>query len=407
MKKPGSVPGFPVSSRSAFQVTSMYTSHCKRITTSLTLLAAVTATCCAARASIVPSSTIVYSTASSTGHPSKLIVCTYPESAPLQIKPKYLTETRMGDDILNPVFSPDGKKVLVSANRVNDDGTITKAVDSVVGLDLWTVDLQSGRTMPLTLDAYGYINYSWSPDGAYICSVSYNGRWDEHPMADSGQNEYLYLWNVRKPAKKLIGLDVVDYAWSRDSKRIYHTGSAYSVKQPQGKRSSFIYADIQKGRSFIYFSSHNDLYYGRWSPNGEMFAFCEWNKTGYGISILHKGKKTFLNTELPVLPEWSPDSKKIAFFESVPHQEGGEYLNKLRILDVSSGETSELWSTLGDASVLDWTKDSKWIVATRYRSLSPNWLKEVVASSVDNREKTKVLCSPSEQVTSFDWYEVR
>ena len=137
-----------------------------------------------------------------------------------------------------------------------------------------------------------------------------------------------------------------------------------------------------------------------------MFAFCEWNKTGYGISILHNGKKTFLNTELPVLPEWSPDNKKIAFFESVPHQEGGEYLKKLRILDVLSGQTLELWSTLGEAGILGWTKDSQWVVATRYRSLAPNWRKEVVASSVDNRERIKVLCSPSEQVTSFDWHEV-
>ncbi len=387
----------------------MSISDCNRIAVLTLIVVAAIGCCCAVFASDFPPSVVAYTTAASAGNPSKLILCSFPKGKSREIKPLYTTKVRMGDDIRNPVFAPDGKKILVSANRVNADGTTTQAMNSVVGLDLWTVDLQNGRTLPLTLDAYGYENYSWSPNGKYICSVSYDGKWDEHPMADSGQKEYLYIWNVHKPVKKLVGLDTIDYGWSSNSKRVYHTGEAYSVRQSRDKPSRFIYADIKRGKSFVYFSSNNDLYSGRGSPNGKMFAYCEWNKTGYGISILRKGKsevRRYLNTKLPIVStEWSPDSKKVAFLESLPHQEGGEYLNKLKILDVWSGEITDIWSHLGDANILGWTNDSKWVVASRNYLMATNYRKEVAASSICMPNKTIVLCAPPEDATAFDWVQ--
>lgn len=388
----------------------MSISNCNRISVLILLVIAIVTVCfCAACASDFPSSVVVYSTAASAGNPSKLILYSYPSGLSKEIKPRRTAKVRIGDDIRNPILSPEGKRILVSANRVNADGTTTQTTDSALGLDMWIVNLHDGGMVPITLDAYGYENYSWSPDGNYICSVSYDGRWDEHPMADAGQKEYLYLWNVRKPAKKLIGLQAIDYAWSIDSKRIYHTGEAYSVKPSQEKRSSFIYADIKKGKSFIYFNSDNDLYSGRWSPNGEMFAYCEWNKTGYGISILCKEKndvRRFLNTKLPIVCiEWSPDNKIIAFFESVPYQNGGDYQNKLKLLDVGSGAVSEIWSHLGETNILGWTNDSKWVVASRSYLMMTNNRKEVVASSIGEPRKFMALCTPAEDITGFDWIQ--
>ncbi len=385
----------------------MCTSPCDRIAASMILLSALAAAS-VAHALDFPSSAVVYSTAATARKPSRLIVCTYPGGVSTEVKMKQAEGARMGDDIRAPVFSPNGKTVLVTANRTSADRKTTVSPDSTPGLDLWTVDLQRSTAAPLTHDACGYENYSWSPDGNYICSISCNGVQDEHPMADTGTTAFLYLWNAHKPVKKLIGLEAVDYGWSSDSRRVYHTGSAYSVKLPHDRRASFIYADIQQGRSFLYFSSDNDLYSGTWSSNGKLLAYCESSETGYGISILRKGEKNprrFLNTELPLHPWWSPDGRKVAFLESVPHQEGGEYLNKLRILDVVSGKTTDLWSVRGEATILGWTRDSQWVVASRFQSLAPDWLGEVVACCIGRPELTVTLCSPVERVTAFDWIQ--
>lgn len=77
--------------------------------------------------------------------------------------------TRLGDNVDQPSFSPDGTKI-VFIHRVNREDGLQRRTD------LWVVDLRTGALTPLIQGGDGQYAPAWSPDGNWIVYVGRHGE---------------------------------------------------------------------------------------------------------------------------------------------------------------------------------------------------------------------------------------
>ena len=86
-----------------------------------------------------------------------------------------------------PVFSPDGSRLLVSKGNLQRGQS-----------DLWTIDLASGNSTQVTKDTWVKVNPMWSPDGkkVYYSSMRQNGDWGIYRRAadGTGSEEFLFQY---------------------------------------------------------------------------------------------------------------------------------------------------------------------------------------------------------------------
>ena len=86
-----------------------------------------------------------------------------------------------------PVFSPDGTRLLVSKGDVQRGQQ-----------DFWTIDIASGKSTQVTKDTWVKVNPLWSPDGRriYYSSMREKGDWGiyRRPADGTGSEEFLFQY---------------------------------------------------------------------------------------------------------------------------------------------------------------------------------------------------------------------
>jgi Tol biopolymer transport system component len=114
------------------------------------------------------------------------------------------------DEAKGPTWSPDGKSIAFSALR----GGL---------LDLYVLDLESGRTRRLTTDAFAEMQPAWSPDGREIAFVT--DRFSSRLSDLSFGNYRLAVVDVASgaiaPLPSFGGVKHIDPHWSADGKSLF------------------------------------------------------------------------------------------------------------------------------------------------------------------------------------------
>lgn len=88
--------------------------------------------------------------------------------------------TRLGDNVDQPSFSPDGRKLVFIHRATREDGLQRRT-------DIWIVDLQTGELTPLVQGGEGQYAPSWSPDGAWIAFIGrHDGSTDLYVVPATG-----------------------------------------------------------------------------------------------------------------------------------------------------------------------------------------------------------------------------
>lgn len=221
-----------------------------------------------------------------------------------------------------------------------------------------------------------------------------------------GQINNLYVWDVQTGNRRLLAKNASNPKWSSDGKQVCYEGVTGD------EVPAFPCVDRNGGKAKVLLLPRSTAYLGGWSPDGRFLAYSEYDSSqeSYNVSVLRRGERKprrFLRLlHGAVELKWSPDGRKIALVENIPHQPSGEYKSRLLVLDVRSGQAKHLWSVLGEVTILRWSKYSDWVVASRYRTLAPGYQQELVATSVNNA-KAVVLKAPTERANGFDWREVR
>jgi Tol biopolymer transport system component len=212
------------------------------------------------------------------------------------------TRIQLTDDTaadLDPVFSPDGKRIAFSSNR---SGTF----------DIWVMDTDARRRMQLTSMNSDERSPKWSTDGKKIAFLA----------TQQGRTE---LWIVNIGGEGSVNL--TNDGGSKNNFEWNPAGQSLVYDVESGGVWRVWVADLRAHRAVQLTEGQADDEYPSWTSDGLAILFCsnrsgpfkiwEMSSDGFRLSQLTRGNGTDLK------PRMSPDGRHIAF---VSDRRGSETL---------------------------------------------------------------------------------
>ena len=221
----------------------------------------------------------------------------------------------------DPAWSPDGSQLAYSSDKDSEH------------LQLWIHDMKSGQSRRITNLTTQPQGAAWSPDGTRIAFFNVDGMWRVAQMSvvDVASGE------VKKVHDSLPQPGAP--AWSPDGKRLAIAGIAPMTKRFREGTNQILTMSSTSLNDDTWFAPVPMLSIDSrgncgpaWSPDGtKMAAIYEgvlavWPVSASGEPV---GPPRHLTSESAHSPSWQGDSRHILY----------QSLDKLRIIDVESGET--------------------------------------------------------------------
>ncbi len=201
----------------------------------------------------------------------------------------------------SPELSPDGKRLAYSL------------IDAQGNRDIWVKDLLRGNTTRLTFDPRLDSNPVWSPEGTKILfSANRGGAADLYEKNADGSGEERLVWKSDE--------DKFASSWSRDGKLVAFTSNGSQTSQdlwllriatngtPDAKAQVFLKTEFEEARPVISPDGRWIAYSSLQSGNYEIYvrpvqagsnqaSSAQWMVSGGG----------------GVVPHWSPDGKRLYY----------------------------------------------------------------------------------------------
>ncbi len=230
---------------------------------------------------------------------------------PIDGRPRRLTDDDYHE--VNPVFSPDGRRVAYSSDRAGTE-------------DIYVRDLRTGRERRVTAIEGAEVSAAFSPDGTRLAFQDQVGATYVLDLA-SGE--------VRELVPSLFGPGRP--TWSADGSTIaFAAVRQYSQRFREGT-SQILTVDVETGEQQFHApgGEHASLSTRGddgpvWSPNGRSMAFI----VGSRVKVMPvaadgtpTGRPRTLNNDVADAPSWSGDSRKILYLSQ----------GELRLADVRTG----------------------------------------------------------------------
>lgn len=294
-------------------------------------------------------------------------------------------------------YSPDGQKI--AFNRVMREFRTWKYYRGGMADDVWIFDFNTKELTNITNNVAQDIFPMWAGDKIYFCSDRDRTMnifcYDLKTKAITKVTNYTY-YDVKYPSLgdndivyenggMLYRLSLKDNSIHPIKVRIVNDGISSRTKYIDA--SKFITSgDVSSDGKRIVLGARGDVWtlpvesgitrnltksdgvHDRnvaWSPDGEYIAYIS-DKTGNDELYIQKqdGKEEATQLTDPksvsetykYQPSWSPDSKKIAWYDK---------MNRLMMIDVASKKVTEVAkSQVGEMGDFTWSPDSKWIAYT-------------------------------------------
>jgi TolB protein len=246
-------------------------------------------------------------------------------------------------------WSPDGRRIAFDSNR---DGKF---------LNIYLLELNTGKVIRLTDTKANDITPAWSPDGRRLAFTSDR----------TGHNE-IYVVNADGSGVRRVTHDESDSIhafWSPDGKTLIYCSARDNPdkgRAPEGEVYEIytIRPDGSNQRRLTRLGGINT--YGSYSPNGKWIIFRkvlgERNSEIWVMRADGRDPKNLTNhPAFDAWPQWSPDGRRIAF-TSNRRGRGEDYDLYLmnsdgsglrRLTDVAGRNTSPKWSPDGSRITFD------------------------------------------------------
>jgi TolB protein len=274
--------------------------------------------------------------------------------------------TPAGSFDMNPVWSPDGTKILFGTND-----------------DLYVMNADGSSRVKLA-DGQGIFIYRWSRDASRIAFVRERKQ---------GPDIFEDLWvmNADGSAQLKLASNAVDPTWSPDGLRI-----AFASTTAGDQQLHIINADGTGDTPLT--SSPLRASQPAWSPDGTQIAFVSVgekdilliNPDGTGRGNLTQG------ATLDDSPVWSPDASRVAF-NTGPADQPLE--SDVAIVNRDGSNLSNLTQRPGFDFGPDWSPDGSKIVFTRSDATDS----EIYTMNADGTAQTDVSNRPDAFDTAPDW----
>jgi Tol biopolymer transport system component/imidazolonepropionase-like amidohydrolase len=238
---------------------------------------------------------------------------------PIGGKPVNLTKDAALD--VDPAWSPDGSQLAYSSDKDSEH------------LQLWIHDMKSGQSRRVTNLTTQPQGAAWSPDGKRIAFFNVDGMWRVAQMSvvDMASGEVTKVHDsLPQPGAP---------AWSPDGRRLAIAGIAPMTKRFREGTNQILTMSSTSLNDDKWFAPVPMLSIDSrgncgpaWSPDGtKMAAIYEgvlavWPVSASGEPV---GPPRHITSESAHSPSWQGDSRHILY----------QSLDKLRIVDVESGET--------------------------------------------------------------------
>ncbi|MBR4137885.1 MAG: PD40 domain-containing protein, partial [Bacteroidales bacterium] len=294
-------------------------------------------------------------------------------------------------------YSPDGTKI--AFNRVMREFRTWKYYRGGMADDVWIFDFNTKELTNITNNVAQDIFPMWAGDKIYFCSdrdrtmnifcydlgtkqttkvtdytyydVKYPSLGDNDIIYENGGMLFrlsLADNSIHKIPVQIIGDGITSRNKYVDASKYINSGSV----SPDGKRivldarGDVWTLPVEEGitRNLTKSDGVHDRNVA-WSPDGEYIAYIS-DRTGNDELYIQKqdGKEEAIQLTDPksvsetykYQPSWSPDSKKIAWYDK---------MNRLMMIDVASKKVTEIAkSEDGEMHDFTWSPDSKWIAYT-------------------------------------------
>jgi imidazolonepropionase-like amidohydrolase/Tol biopolymer transport system component len=268
------------------------------------------------------------------------------------------TATRIAEGLpyeMQPMFSPDGKRIAFTSDRGGGD-------------NIWVMNVDGSDKRQVTKEEFRLLNQpAWSPDGRFIAarkhfttarSLGTGEIWIYHV---SGGDGYVAVKKSSEALQKELGEPV----YAPDGKSVYYT------------------RNVSPGPIFEYAQD----------SNGSLFEIEKYDFETGEVSTAVQGAGGATR------PTPSPDGKKLAFVRRERN------LSKLYVKDLETGDLTKLYDTLdqdlqetwavnGLYPNMDWTPDSKSVVfwaGGKIRRVDMNGASQVIPFRVND---TRVVIDP-------------
>lgn len=291
-------------------------------------------------------------------------------------------------------YSPDGQKI--AFNRVMREFRTWKYYKGGMADDVWIFDFNTKELTNITNNVAQDIFPMWAGNKIYFCSdrdrtmnifcynidnkqltkvtnytyydVKYPSLGDKDIVYENGGELYrlsLKDNTIHKIPVQIIGDGIASRTKYVDASKFITSGDV----SPDGKRivlgarGDVWTLPVKEGitRNLTKSDGVHDRNVA-WSPDGEYIAYIS-DRTGNDELYIQKqdGKEDAIQLTDPqkvsetykYQPSWSPDSKKIAWYDK---------MNRLMMVDVASKKVTEVAkSGVGELNDFAWSPDSKWI----------------------------------------------
>lgn len=287
----------------------------------------------------------------------------------------------------SPKISPDGKHVVYEQTRTDWDANAFET-------DLWTADVTTGERHRLTTTGHSCNPAEWSPDGKWIAFVT-----DRPGVLPKSPEHKRQLWIMPADggeAQQLTKMEqsVGGFEWAPDSQRIAFSAEASEPKAMKDRKESFgdyqvIHADYQMVHLWLIDLPKTDgagrvsavgdpkeltkedkfsIEEFSYAPDGTRIAFSAArdpdlisasSKDIYVVNVADGAVKKVVDTPGPDSdPEWSPDSRQIAYVTS----NGSKYFfytnGKIAVVDANGGTPQVVSDSFDeDPDLLKWAPE--------------------------------------------------